>query len=219
MYDFRKMTPEDREAVVADRRAKHLPWHSPPHSEMGYSDQYFISATCYEHAPIIGKDFERMTECEEEMLSVCRGCGQEIYAWCVLPNHYHVLVRSGDVKKLCKELGKFHGRSSYNWNKEDEHQGRQVWCRCFDREIRTERHFWATVNYIHHNPVHHGYAEKWQDWPWSSASAFLDQIGREKAMEIWNAYPILDYGKKWDILRQDTFCKDVSKLSLADGTR
>ena len=81
---------------------------------------------------------------------------------------------------------------------DDQTRGRKVWYRCFDREIRSERHFWASVNYIHHNPVHHGYVEKWEEWPWSSASEYLRQIGREEAVRIWQKYPILDYGKGWD---------------------
>jgi hypothetical protein len=48
-------------------------------------------------------------------------------------------------------------------------------------------------------PVHHGYVQAWQDWPWSSAAEFLKRAGRAQAMEIWKRYPILDYGKKWDI--------------------
>jgi len=55
------------------------------------------------------------------------------------------------------------------------------------------------MNYVHHNPVHHGYVQRWQDWPWSSATAFLEKVGAEKAREIWQEYPILDYGKKWDV--------------------
>jgi putative transposase len=47
--------------------------------------------------------------------------------------------------------------------------------------------------------VHHGYVERWQEWPWSSAAIFLESIGKEKAKGIWKDYPILDYGKKWDI--------------------
>lgn len=199
MYDYRRMTSEERERVMQYRRLRNLPLHSPPHWAMGFSGQYLITAACFEHAPIIGQKAERLTECEETLLTVCQKYTSKVYAWCVLPNHYHVLVGSRRIKSLCRDLGHFHGRSSFAWNGEDGQRGRKVWFRCFDREIRSERHFWATLNYIHHNPIHHGYVSKWQDWIWSSAAKFLDSVGRDRAAQIWKDYPILDYGKGWDV--------------------
>jgi putative transposase len=199
MYDYRRMTCEERAQVMDYRRLRNLPLHSPPHWAMGFSAQYLVTAACFEHAPIIGKNPERLSECEEQMLAACQDHTSKVYAWCVLPNHYHVLVGCPRIKTLCRELGRFHGRSSFNWNREDGQRGRKVWFRCFDREIRSERHFWATLNYIHHNPVHHNHVEKWQDWIWSSAAKFLEGVGREHAARIWRDYPILDYGKGWDI--------------------
>jgi putative transposase len=64
--------------------------------------------------------------------------------------------------------------------------------------MKSDRHYWATLNYVHHNPVHHRYAERWQDWPFSSAAAYLEAVGHETAWRTWKAYPILDYGKEWD---------------------
>jgi putative transposase len=198
MYNFRKMTAGERQRVMEYRRLRKLPLHSPPHWAMGFTHQYIISAACFEHASIIGECPERLTECEELMLEACREYASKIYAWCVLPNHYHVLLATQRIKSLCKALGRFHGRSSFNWNAADGQRGRTVWFRSFDREIRSERHFWASLNYIHHNPVHHGYVDRWQDWIWSSAAQYLKQVGRERAEQIWKDYPILDYGKGWD---------------------
>ncbi|MBI4470149.1 MAG: transposase [Acidobacteria bacterium] len=157
-----------------------------------------ISAACYEHAPIIGKSPERKTECEAAVCSLCREFSADLYAWCILPNHYHLLIRTDRIRNLLEALGKFHGRSAFAWNGEDDRRGRKVWANCFERRVRSERHFWATLNYVHHNPVHHGYVKQWADWPWSSAAAFLEEVGRERAMDIWKRYPLLDYGKKWD---------------------
>jgi putative transposase len=64
--------------------------------------------------------------------------------------------------------------------------------------MRSERHCWATLNYIHHNPIRHGYVKSWQDWPWSSASQFITHHGRDEAEKIWKEYPIHDYGADWD---------------------
>jgi putative transposase len=139
-----------------------------------------------------------MTDCEAEVLELCREFCSAIYAWCILPNHYHLLARTERIKELRLGLGRFHGRSSFTWNGEAGQRGRKVWHNCFERPMKSERHFWASLNYVHHNPVRHGYVKRWQDWPWSSAAEFLQQVGRDRAA-VWKQYPILDYGKKWDI--------------------
>jgi putative transposase len=46
--------------------------------------------------------------------------------------------------------------------------------------MKSERHFWVTLNYVHHNPVHHGYVKRWLDWPWSSARQYLAETGLGK---------------------------------------
>jgi putative transposase len=140
-----------------------------------------------------------MSECEATLLALLHDYGTAVYAWCILPNHYHLLVRTDRIKELRAEIGRFHGRASFKWNSEDQRRGRKVWYNCLEREIRSGRHFWATVNYIHHNPVRHEYVDQWQDWPWSSAAEFLERIGNERALRIWLGYPVLDYGKKWDV--------------------
>ena len=199
MYDWREMTEKERAEVLWIRKRRNLPWHTPPHLEFVGFVTFIITAACYEHAHIIGKSAERMAECEKEILEICKKSESKLFAWCILPNHYHILVRTDNIKNLRKEIRRFHGRSSRFWNKEDDAQGRQVWFNFFDREMKSNRHFWASVNYINHNAVKHGYVRKWQDWAFSSASDFIEKYGKEKTLEIWREYPILDYGKDWDI--------------------
>lgn len=199
MYEWRKLTPEERDQVLGMRKSLERPWHSPPHLNFAGERQYLVSAACYEHASVIGKSPERMVEWEKDLLKACGEFSSSIYAWCILPNHYHVLLRTQQIRVLRLQLGRLHGRSSFTWNVEDQRQGRKVWHNCFERPIRSYRHFWATMNYVHHNPVHHGYVEQWREWPWSSAAEFLEQVGRDRAEHIWRDYPILDYGKKWDV--------------------
>ncbi len=119
-------------------------------------------------------------------------------AWCVLPNHYHVLVPSADIRATVKLLGELHGKTSFQWNGEEDTRGRQVWHSASDRAMQNSDHFWATINYIHHNPVKHDYVESWLDWPFSSALDFLESEDRESAVRIWKQYPVLDYGRGWD---------------------
>jgi len=196
MYAWRKLTQEQREEVLLYRKQQCRPWHGPP--ILSRKGQFHLASACYEHAAHIGRDPARMAAFSQRLLDAFDQKQNIILAWCVLPNHYHLLAETPNLNQLKKELGKLHGRTSHEWNLEEGSPGRTVWHRCTDRGIRSERHYWATINYIHNNPVHHGYAERWTDWPFSSAGNFIEQIGRDNALSIWREYRVLDYGKGWD---------------------
>lgn len=199
MYTWRRLTDEQRMEALDYRRLQRFPKHSPPHFEVEGSSRFLITAACYEHRHVIGTTTSRMSEFTSQLLSSIEPYTEALYAWCVLPNHYHILPRTSDIAGLRSALGKLHGRTSYTWNGEDGHRGRQVWHNCFERQMRSERHFFASLNYVLNNAVHHGYAERWQDWPWSNATEYLELVGKERAADIWRSYPVLDYGSKWDM--------------------
>jgi putative transposase len=198
MYNWRKLKPEVRTELLRERKGYKRPWHAPPHFDYIGEKDFIVTAACFEHAPVIGKYSKRMTECESELLRIADEVDTTLHAWCVLPNHYHLLLRTGAIKDLVHRLGKFHGSTSFRWNQEDQCRGRKVWFRCIEHPIKSDRHFYATLNYIHNNPVKHRYVENWLDWPYSSASNYLEEVGRETAVQIWREFPVLDYGKDWD---------------------
>jgi putative transposase len=191
------MTERQRAEALAIRRTEGLPWHSPPH-QVTAGGFYHLSAACYEHAPIVGASPQRMACFESRLLDALAGARNRVCAWCVLPNHYHVLMRTRDLEATVSALGRLHGSTSFQWNGEEGRRGRRVWHRCGDRAVRCGDHYWASLNYIHHNPVHHGYAGAWEEWPFSSARAFLAHLGRDEAARIWRTYPLLNYGQGWD---------------------
>ena len=197
MYLWRKLNEKQREELLEFRRFNDRPWHSPNHRE-SQNGRYWLTAACNEHHPIIGVNPKRLSELSEGLLKTLEGTCEKIYAWCVLPNHYHALVLTRALVELLHDIGQLHGRTSFASNGEDRARGRKVWFNCVETAMKSDRHFWATLNYVHHNPVHHGYVRQWQDWPFSSGAAFLQQTGREKAAELWKEYPIDEYGKGWD---------------------
>src|ERR1051325_8546420 len=119
MYEWRKMSPEERERTLQTRIHKSHPWHSPPHRFSPGIHSYLLSASCYEHRPFIAHSAERLDEFTKQLLETCTLHSQKIYAWCILPNHYHALVQSEDLKALLTEIAKLHGRTSYYWNLEE----------------------------------------------------------------------------------------------------
>lgn len=185
---------------MLQQRGQHgWPSHSPPHFDSAGWSQYHISAANYEDVAILGSSPERMTSFSIDLCNLFLEAGCKLYAWCVLPNHWHALVGNDDLKGALKRIGKLHGRCSFEWNGKDDARGRQCWHCCSDRRIRSERHFYAVQNYIHHNPVKHGYVKKWDEWVFSSAKDYLDTIGKGEALRLWIEHPVLRMGDRWDV--------------------
>jgi putative transposase len=197
MYDFRKWTPQQRAAAVAQRKQRGYPWHGPPHIEAP-GEYRIVTGTCFEHRSILASP-TRLGWFEGQLLSHLKHGAIACAAWAVLPNHYHVLVRIEDLRSFARGLGQLHGRTSFAFNKEDDTRGRRVWYRSEDRCMRSEAHYYTTLNYIHNNPVKHGCATKWTDWPYSSVYWYLEAKGREWLKDLWRSYPVLHYGDKWDV--------------------
>jgi len=197
-YRWRQLTAVQRAELLAWRKTHGQPWHSPPHSGDLGTRRFHITAACFEHRPYIGADPVRMDGFSRDLLAVLAASDRQVFAWCVLPNHYHALVETEDVLGLLRVLGRFHGRTSHAWNGQDGVRGRKVFFRAVERAMRSDRHFWATLNYVHHNPVHHGYVDHWPDWPWSSAAEFLAHTDPDEAKRLWREYPLDDYGASWD---------------------
>lgn len=197
-YIWRELNDKQRRSLMAWRVERGYPWHSPPHRPNFGHLRFLITAACYMHHHHIGRSPERMEQFTCELLAVLREQARQTFAWVVLPNHYHALVEVPDIRQLLHALGKLHGRSSYTWNGEENTRGRQVFYRAADRAMRSDRHYFATLNYVHHNPVRHGYAKLWTDWPWSSAGEYLSAQEADVAKRIWHEYPLNDYGDGWD---------------------
>jgi putative transposase len=194
MYEYRDMTEAERAKVLAGRKLHLRPWHAPPHFEQT-AGTYLISAACYEHRPITSTE-DRRTEWE---MAVLDRLDQDIkiHAWVVLPNHYHLLMEGG-LAAFGRRIARLHNGIATQWNREDGTPGRKVWHRFSDRILRSERHYYASLNYIHANPVKHGHAAKADDWVWSSLSLYMEMVGREQLGQWWRQYPVGDYGEGWD---------------------
>lgn len=101
------------------------------------------------------------------------GVRYHLLAWCVMPNHAHVLARPlVALATITGSWKSYSGRWAMAHNAELNLRipGKGLWQReSWDRYMRSERHLSATIAYIHNNPVKAGLCEKPEDWRWSSA--------------------------------------------------
>jgi REP element-mobilizing transposase RayT len=92
-----------------------------------------------------------------------------LLAWCVMPNHVHVLIETLSSWSLGKIVHSWKGFPSVEANKMLRRFG-EFWQReYFDRFIRDGGHYENVLHYIENNPVKAGLVGKAEDWPFSSA--------------------------------------------------
>jgi len=104
-YLWRQLNQKQREELLAWRKERDYPWHSPQHRPNFGHLRFLISAACYEHRHYIGYSLERMDSFSRDLLAVLATHASQTFAWCVLPNHYHALVETPKIKQLLHEFG------------------------------------------------------------------------------------------------------------------
>ncbi|MBS0540349.1 MAG: transposase, partial [Proteobacteria bacterium] len=110
-----------------------------------------------------------VAEVVEDAFLTFDGERYRLLAWTVMPNHVHVLFSPLPSFSLGTIVGSW---KRYTARKSNELLGRTgiFWqADYWDRFIRNDEHFAATVGYIDNNPVKAGLADDARLWPWGSA--------------------------------------------------
>ncbi len=110
----------------------------------------------------------------------------DIEAWVLLPDHMHCIWRlpEGDAdyakrwavikRHVSKHCGHWLARHVALSESRLARKESAIWQRRFwEHQIRDEHDFAKHVDYIHYNPVKHGYAERVADWPHSTFHRYV----------------------------------------------
>jgi putative transposase len=103
-----------------------------------------------------------------------------------LPDHLHCIwqlpetdtnysIRWKEIKRLfTKQFLKEIGPGAQRNESRQKRQEAAIWQRRFwEHSIKDDEDFESHLDYIHYNPVKHGYVEKAADWMWSSFQKFV----------------------------------------------
>ncbi len=156
----------------------------------------------------------------------------DTYAYCLMPNHFHFLIRIKERKVLLnlnlRGLRNLEGLddkiSSYlsqqfsnlfngytkAINKRYNRYG-SLFCPRFKRKlIDSESYLYNVLAYIHQNPVWHGFVPREEDWTFSSWHEYYKENSWIDKCLMYDKFDTLDQFQKW----QDGIAKSKSdKLS------
>ncbi len=118
--------------------------------------------------------------CEEDygaylqlMTEWCLKHKVECWAYCLMPNHVHLILVPSDKKGLKLSVGEAHRRYTRMVNFREGWRG-HLWQGRFSSFIMDEKHLLACAKYIELNPVRASLVKSPYDWKWSSARYHLD---------------------------------------------
>jgi putative transposase len=115
-----------------------------------------------------------------------------VWAYCLMPNHVHLILVPQDEDGLRKALGEAHRRYTRRVNVREGWRG-HLWQERFHSFAMDEGHLLAAARYVELNPVRAKLKRRARDWRWSSARAHL--AGEDDALVT--AAPLLERVPDW----------------------
>jgi len=133
------------------------------------------------------EDCERMLQILSDVKAVSK-CG--IYAYCLMGNHCHLLLKVGDeaLEQIIKRVG---ARYVYWFNAKYKRAGHLFQDRYKSEAIENDRHLLGVLRYIHHNPIQAGHCKALTDYPWSS---YREYVGTQRIVDTDFVFDLV--GKK-----------------------
>lgn len=131
--------------------------------------------------------------------AAAKRAGTEVWAYCLMPNHVHMIVVPADQDGLRRTFADAHRRYTGLINARHEWTG-HLWQGRFGAVAMDETHLFAAARYVALNPVRAGLARNASEWRWSSVGAHL--AGTDD--ELVTVAPLLErYGDFAQLLEAD----------------
>jgi len=135
----------------------------------------------------LGKnDYEVFLSTLEE---ACRLFQVKVYAYCLMPNHYHLAIRtpSGNLSRFMRHLN---GVYTQRFNREHRRDGPLFRGRYKGILVEEDSYLLEVVRYIHNNPVKAKLVDRLNRFNWSSHKAYM---GEKVSFEGLDTNFVLEY--------------------------
>ncbi len=108
------------------------------------------------------------------MTEWCSRCSVEVWAYCLMPNHVHLIVVPASEDGLRRAIGEAHRRYTRRVNFREGWRG-HLWQGRFASFVLDDYHLLAATRYVELNPVAAKMVRRPWRYRWSSAAAHVDR--------------------------------------------
>ncbi len=149
------------------------------------------------------------------MAEWCSRCGVEIWAYCLMPNHVHLIAVPDTEDSLAKAIGEAHRRYTRHINFRKGWRG-HLWQGRFASYPMDEVYLMVAARYIELNPVKARLVSKPELWKYSSANSHI--YGKEDVL-LSRTSPLNEMIEDWkEFLRLTTAEQDIKMLQQHERT-
>ena len=141
------------------------------------------------------------------MAEWCGKCGVEIWAYCLMPNHVHLIAVPESEDGLRRGIGEAHRRYSRMINFRQDWRG-HLWQGRFASFPMDESYLLAAVRYVELNPVRAGLVQDRASWQWSSARAHLAGLDDQ----LVKVAPLLGMVGDWNLFLSAATDEEMEKI-------
>jgi putative transposase len=141
------------------------------------------------------------------MAEWCGKCGVEIWAYCLMPNHVHLIAVPESEDGLRRGIGEAHRRYSRMINFREDWRG-HLWQGRFASFPMDESYLLAAAQYVEMNPVRARLVQDAASWPWSSARAHLSGLD-DKLVKV---APLLEMAGDWRLFLGAATDEEMGKI-------
>lgn len=142
----------------------------------------FITVVTYNRNKILIENIDLLKEC---LKNAKDKFGVEFFGIVIMPDHFHIIMKSKEAQDFSKIIStvKRSFTQAIDEDFKDENisasrikrNEKGVWQRRFyEHIIRDEKDLYNHLDYIHYNPVKHGYVNNIKDWKFSSFHKFVE---------------------------------------------
>jgi len=103
----------------------------------------------------------------------CEHYQVEIWGYCLMPNHVHLVAVPSTEESLALAIGEAHRRYTRRVNFREKWRG-HLWQDRFASYVMDEHYLLSCIRYVETNPVRAKLVSSPAEWRWSSARAHLD---------------------------------------------
>lgn len=138
--------------------------------------------------------------------------GWELYAYCLMGNHLHLLVKEGQ-EELAQTLKRLASKYAYWFNAKNQRVGHLFQDRFRSEAVEDDAYFLTVLRYIHQNPVKAGLSAVPQAYRWSS---YRDYAEEPEHADTAFALSLMERSELLEFFRQQTedACLDVKEQPL-----